>query len=129
MQQLLEKPTSTAELEALSKLSKDVKAKIKTLGKDEIRFLVDYYYQMQHDRIVTEGRIRAINQSSKDEPHEAIAFIGKQVSTVEENIKKILDIYTKNDPVGVWCRSIIGCGPVIAAGLLANLDIEAHLPF
>lgn len=119
-----EKETKLSELEALQKLNKDIKAGSQTLGKDEVRFLVDYYYQMQHDRIVTEGRIRAINQSSKDEPHEAIAFIGKQVSTIEENIKKILDIYTKYDPVGIWCRSIIGCGPVIAAGLLANLDVE-----
>ena len=77
-----EKETKLSELEALQKLNKDIKAGSQTLGKDEVRFLVDYYYQMQHDRIVTEGRIRAINQSSKDEPHEAIAFIGKQVSTI-----------------------------------------------
>ena len=111
------------ELEALQKLSKDVKKGSLTLGKDEIRFLVDYYYQMQADRIVTQNRIRAINQSDKDEPHETIAFIGKQVSAIEENIKKILDYYTDNDPIGRWCKSITGIGAVISAGLIANLDV------
>ena len=111
------------EMEILQKLSKDVKEGIKTLGKDEARFLVDYYYQMQHDRIITQNRIRAIMQSDKDEPHEVINFIGKQVSTVEENIKKVLNVYTDNDPIGRWCKSITGIGEVISAGLIANLDI------
>ena len=118
------KEKAPSELEALNKLNKDIKAGVQKLGKDEVRFLVDYYYQMQNDRIATQGRIRAINQSDKNEPHEAIAFIGKQVSTIEENIKKILDIYTMSDPVGQWCRSITGLGAVITAGLLANLDVE-----
>lgn len=116
--------TVLAELEALAKLSKDVKKGAVTLGKDEARFLVDYYYQMQGDRIVTQNRIRAINQSDKDEPHETIAFIGKQVATIEDNIKKILDSYTDNDPVGKWMKSIIGIGAVISAGFIANLDIK-----
>lgn len=111
------------ELEILDKLSKDIKKGSLTLGKDEIRFLVDYYYQAQNDRIIMQNRIRAINQSDKDEPHETIAFINKQVSTIEENIKKILDYYTDNDPIGKWCKSITGIGPVISAGLIANLDI------
>lgn len=78
------------ELEILEKLSKDIKKGALTLGKDEVRFLVDYYYQAQSDRIIMQNRIRAITQSEKDEPHETIAFIGKQVSTIEENIKKYL---------------------------------------
>lgn len=115
-----------AELEALQKLNKDIKQGAQTLGKDEARFLVDYYYQMQNDRIATQGRIRAINQG-QDEPHETISFINKQVSTIEENIKKILDVYTDNDPVGRWCKSITGIGAVISAGFIASLDVENNL--
>lgn len=116
--------TIKAELEALEKLSKDVKQGAQVLGKDEVRFLVDYYYQMQNDRIATQGRIRAINQGDKDEPHAVIDFISNQVSTIENNIKKILEVYVKNDPVGIWCSSINGIGPVLTAGFLANLDVE-----
>ena len=42
-----EKLKTPTELEALNKLNKDIKAGVQKLGKDEVRFLVDYYYQMQ----------------------------------------------------------------------------------
>ena len=112
------------ELEAVARFSKELREGAKKLGKDEVRFLVDYYYQMQHDRIAMEGRIRSIKQNKeKEEPYEVLSFVGLQVGTIESNIKKVLDWYTLNDPVGKWCRSITGLGPVIAAGFLAGLDV------
>jgi hypothetical protein len=42
---------------------------------------------------------------------------------LENQIKVILDAYTRNHPVGTWLQSITGIGPVISAGLLANIDI------
>jgi len=115
---------SDLDLKLLSKMTKDVRNGSKLLGQIEARFLVDYYYQMQSDRIVTQNRIRAISQSSIEEPHEAISFIGNQISTIEENLKKVLDSYTDGNIVGKWCKSIVGIGPVIAAGLISNLDVD-----
>jgi Transposase IS116/IS110/IS902 family len=43
---------------------------------------------------------------------------------LENAIKSALDAYSAHDPVGAWARSILGIGPVIAAGLLAHIDIE-----
>ena len=112
-----------AEIEALEKLTKDVKNGAKTLGKQEARYLVDLYYNLQNFRILTNNQIRAINQSDVDEPHETIAFFAKNFETLENDIKKVLDVYTNDNPVGKWCKSITGIGAVISAGLIANLDV------
>lgn len=114
--------TKKAEFEALEALNKDIKEAAATLGKDEIRFLVDYYYQMQDNRIATEGRIRAITQGDK-EPHTVIKLVRNQSSRIENNIKLVLEKYVETDPVGIWCTSILGIGPVLAAGLLAGFDV------
>jgi hypothetical protein len=47
-----------------------------------------------------------------------------QETTLENQIKRALDAYSGADAVGQWARSITGIGPVIAAGLLANIDIS-----
>ena len=112
------------EIELLKKLTKDVKNGAKTLGKQEARYLTDLYYSLQSFRILTNNQIRAIKQSDTDEPHETIAFFAKNFETLENDIKKVLDVYTDNDPVGQWCKSITGIGAVISAGLIANLDVE-----
>jgi len=111
------------EVELLQKLTKDVKNNSKTLGKQEVRYLVDLYYSLQSFRIITNNQIRAINQSNVDEPHETIAFFAKNFEILENDIKKVLNVYTDNDPIGRWCKSITGIGEVISAGLIANLDI------
>ena len=112
-----------AEVELLQKLTKDVKNNSKTLGKQEVRYLVDLYYSLQSFRIITNNQIRAISQSNVDEPHETIAFFAKNFEILENDIKKVLNVYTDNDPIGRWCKSITGIGEVISAGLIANLDI------
>lgn len=43
---------------------------------------------------------------------------------LEEFIKNALKAYVDNDPIGQWCTSIMGIGPVIAAGLLSYIDIS-----
>jgi len=43
---------------------------------------------------------------------------------MENQIKRSLDKFTDHHPVGKWMKSIHGIGPVIAAGMLAHIDIE-----
>lgn len=44
-------------------------------------------------------------------------------------MKAALDAYSASRPIGVWSRSIVGVGPVMAAGLMAYIDIAkaAHV--
>jgi hypothetical protein len=47
----------------------------------------------------------------------------KQNETLETRIRLLMDHYSRNQPIGVWSRSICGIGPVIAGGLIAHIDI------
>ena len=43
---------------------------------------------------------------------------------MEDQIKISLDVFSYNQPLGEWARAQVGIGPVIAAGLLAHINIE-----
>jgi hypothetical protein len=90
-----------------------------TLSEQEARFLVDGYYLMQ------DGRKRANNQlrSMPDEPHGLIDWLAEQSEILEGQIKRTLDTYAEANVIGRWLKSIYGVGPVIAAGMLAHIDI------
>ncbi len=109
------------ELDSVHKLTKDLKEASITLSRDEARFLVDAYYSMQHDRIRAGNQVRALTESG--EPHEVLNWLMTQSSTLEKQVARALDAYSNSVPVGAWSRSIVGIGPVIAAGLLAHIDI------
>ena len=109
-------------LEPIVKLSKDLKNASKTLSKQEVRYLVDTYYQIQEFRKATSNQIQSMNEA--EEPTELITWLFENLKSLETQTKNALDVYTKNHPVGVWLQGIMGIGPVISAGLLAHIDIE-----
>jgi hypothetical protein len=108
-------------IDPLLKLSRDLKQAAKTLTATEARYLVDAYYQLQRDRIRASHQV--LQSEKQGEPHLVIAWLQTNTSTLERNIKSALDTYTSAQPVGQWAKSIVGIGPVIAAGLLAHIDI------
>lgn len=119
--------TAEAELQGLASISKDVKESLVTISLPELRYLVDSYYQSQDDRITKDGQVRAIKQGYDGEDHEpplALTWVARNRRNEEEQIKKMLDIYTDNHPVGKWAKETIGIGPVLSAALIAYMDIE-----
>ena len=111
----------SVDFETVQRLTKDLRDAAITLSTDEARFLVDAYYSMQGDRIRSSAQIRALSESG--EPHAVIQWLGEQSATLEGQIKRALEQYAKHDPVGEWLLGIVGIGPVIAAGMLAHIDI------
>jgi hypothetical protein len=111
---------SEGTFEPVNRLTRDLALAARTLTDDEARYLVDAYYQMQDDRKRTDNQVRAMDA----EPHATLAWFAAQSATLETQIRRALDIYTDAHPIGVWLKSIYGIGPVIAAGLLAHIDIE-----
>jgi hypothetical protein len=101
-------------------VAKDLKAAAQKLSSAEARFAVDLYYQVQEFRKATANQIRSLGQ---DEPGELIGAIFGSMEKIEGRIKKGLDYYTDTQPLGVWCKDVVGIGPVIAAGLLAHIDL------
>lgn len=108
----------------IEKLSKDVKAAAGTLNKQEARFLVDLYYQMQKFRITTGNQIRILTAEDAEEPHATIRYMNENYQKLESNIKLVLKYWAEKQPICRWMLSICGIGPVIAAGLYAHIDIR-----
>jgi len=108
--------------EAVVRLSRDLAKAAATLSEDEARFLVDAYYTMQANRIRSAHQSRTLTEA--EEPHEVLKWLTSNDMKLERQIARALDIYSASKPLGEWARSIRGIGPIIAAGLLAHIDIE-----
>lgn len=109
------------ELSPIAKLNKDLKEASKTLSDKEARFLVDYFYLMQDDRKRAYNQVLAL--SKDEEPSMFLQYLADQSTTMEEQIKKALDIYTREHQMGSWMREVFGIGPVLSAGLLAHINL------
>lgn len=94
------------------------------LDADEARWLVDQYYAIQDFRIQATGQERAIAQDADAASGALVGWLGESMKSCEAQIQKALGEYADAHVPGRWARSIIGIGPVIAAGLLAHIDIE-----
>lgn len=110
---------------AIQKLTKDIKTAAATLSTQEARYLVDLYYQLQDARIRASAQVRSIDQGSdQGATHETLSFFYGQFETLEAQIQRALGAYAASHRPGRWAQSICGIGPVISAGLLANINIE-----
>jgi hypothetical protein len=94
------------------------------MTRDEARFLVDAYYIIQDDRKRSANQVR----SMKEEPHAVLQWFFDQNVTLEGQIKRALDSYSDASKIGLWMKGVYGIGPVIAAGLLAHIEIDDSTP-
>ena len=115
-------PDDETQTDVRIKLSKELKAAVATLKPHEVRFLVDYYYQAQDNRIRTAGQVRAM-ETTGETKHAILDWLFDKNDQFEKQIRVALGAYSESHPVGRWSRSVVGIGPVIAAGLLAHIDI------
>lgn len=109
------------DLDPVARLTRDLRNAARTLSADEARFLVDSYYAMQRDRIRAAHQTRTLAAGA--EPHDTMQWLLDQREVLEHQVARALDAYSASSPVGEWARSICGIGPIIAAGLLAHIDI------
>jgi hypothetical protein len=115
-------PTASPEfLESIQRLSRDLKNAAITLSDQEARYLVDIYYASQRDRIRSAHQARTLTENG--EPHDVLGWLFSQRETLEKQVARALDAYSASKVPGIWARSIVGIGPIIAAGLLAHIDI------
>lgn len=110
-------------LEPIKRMNKEIVQAGGTLSDDEARFLVDAYYQMQDNRICTDGQIRAIIKQGDEAPHSVLTYFSEQYTTLENQVKRALERYAASKPVGQWMLSQHGIGSVITAGIIAHIDI------
>src|SRR6266487_4134287 len=95
----------------------------RSLTPREARFLVDTYYQWQHNRIRGANQVRAMSSGEGREPHRSILWAFQQSERLEHQILKFMHVWSDEYAVGRWAKAQVGIGPVLAAGLLAHIDI------
>lgn len=118
----LETPSPTIEtIDSFVKLTKDLKDASRLLSREESIWLVNAYYRWQDERIAAASRLRL---SKDEEPNRLIQWTFDNMQIAENQTKLALNHFVKRYRVGNWLMSICGIGPVIAAGLLAHLDIR-----
>lgn len=121
-------------MEAL-KMSKDMKKiilNVQNVDKNEVRTLVNLFYQIQDIRIATSEQIRSIERrvSSTGTSNEGnliiLNWVLSSVAATEKGIKDSLELICRSDPVGQWLLQIQGIGPALAAGCLAYFDVTGR---
>lgn len=108
--------------EAITSLITDLKIGSKTMSRSSARFLVQTYYQIQRERIIQGNRQSALDKTGDSSNH--LVFMQDMFGNLEDTIKTWLDVFSDSHPAGHWAREQHGVGPVLAAGLLAYLDME-----
>jgi len=95
-----------------------------SLPQQQFRIAVDYYDQVQHQRIAVENQCRAYVQGYDDaQMLETSAAFCDVLKKREEYVAKILQRYVEAHPVGQWAMSNLGVGPISLAYFLAYIDI------
>jgi hypothetical protein len=107
--------------EAIQKLSRDLRKAAETMSPREARYFVNAYYDLQDYRIAAANQQRKLLEG--EQPSEFMAWFNENLSVFEKQIHGMLDRWSAAQPMGEWARGVTGIGPVIAAGLLANIDI------
>lgn len=108
-------------LDPVAKLDRGLKEVAGRQGRRGAGRVVDVYYRQQEHRLALGNQIRTLDQS---EPTEILDHLYNQVATLEKVAAVALGEWSMSYEVGRWSRRQIGIGPVLAAGLIAFLDIE-----
>jgi hypothetical protein len=129
----------TPDPEDVKKLNRKLKSTAGEITKQEARTLVDSYYRAQEWRMASASRLRELSGEeavdgeddiAREDPPEVeatnsvLSWLLQSTTVIEKQLKKSLDWYTDASPIGKWCKSIMGVGPVTAAALLSHIDIE-----
>ena len=108
-------------LEPLRRLDRDLRSAARLMGRQQARYLVDLYYQVQEFRKASANMHRSIPE---DEPCAVLDWVFENTERLESNIKKALGDFAAEWMPGRWMQSLVGIGPVISAGFLAHLDVR-----
>ena len=108
------------ETEFQSRLPREVRGAAQSLSRPGARDLVELYYDLQ------KMRIEANNRALHDD--RVAAFFAGQLGTMERQVRSLLGAWVEMHPVGGWLLAQHGIGPVLAAGLVAWLDVWQERP-
>jgi len=101
----------------------NIRALAQQMQAEEVRSLVDLYYQMQEYRKATANQVRAIQQGADEGEPTVAGAVLLEVKAIETRIEQAMDTWSSIDPLAAWAKSQHGIGPIIASGLAAHIDV------
>jgi hypothetical protein len=107
-------------IEPLRRLTKDLKVAAQLLSPQEVRYLVDLYYQIQENRKRSANQVLIVEGQ---EPNLLLSFFADSTKLLERNIRTAMAEFSKAKRIGRWAEANVGIGPVISAGLIAHIDM------
>lgn len=110
-----------AVIDRLDDITDTVKRAASRLGAQEVRYLVDSYYQGQERRKASANQERSLREA--EEPPIMADFLTGLDRFAETKLAQILQAYADESPPAVWAQTVVGIGPIISAGLAAHIDI------
>jgi len=104
-----------------NRFARDLRTFTVELDSRSAREVVSAYYNIQENRIAFAAQARELQKA--DSPSELVEFLSYNLQLMEKSLKNPLEAYAQNSIVGSWAMSQYGIGPVLAAGLMAHIDI------
>lgn len=104
-----------------NRFARDLRTLTVELDSRSAREVVSAYYNLQENRMAFAAQARELDKQNS--PSELVSFLSYNLGLMEKSLKAPLQAYAENTVVGSWAISQYGIGPVLAAGLLAHIDI------
>lgn len=117
----LQRNAAQAIIEPIQRLTRDLKAASVDLRPGEVRYLVSLYYEMQEQRIRAAAQVRTSQEQG--EPNQLLAWMYDNYERLEGDIRLAMRAWVDTKQEGRWLMSLVGIGPVLAAGHMAHIDI------
>lgn len=95
-----------------------------TTNREQALAIVGLYYSIQRLRIGASNKVSAHERHVDVLADSALVkILKKDLHRIEKKAAVGLEIYAQSQPLGRWAMSHLGVGHIIAAGLLAHIDI------
>lgn len=102
------------------RLNADIREAAKMLTRDEARYIIDLYYQLQDFRIQSGNQVHSLEKFK--EPSGLIAYFRDNISVLEDQIKALMGAFADQYAIGAWLRSVCGIGPILSAAFLVTFS-------
>jgi hypothetical protein len=122
----VKKPKKEAGPDDVPRLKNAIVAQAKEYNREQARMVVDLYYSIQKLRVGSGNKVDAHRRLVDILPNDGdlISQLHGNLTLVEKQAARGLKAFAKAQPLGQWCLSNLGVGPVITAGLLSHIDIH-----
>ncbi len=108
----------------IPKASKEVVLEASKLSNAAARFIVANYYDQQEARKRADMQLRHLGDKVENQLVATLKYYGDCSAGMEGQVLRQLNSFAESSAIGRWCLAQFGVGPVLAAGLIAHIDVE-----